>query len=69
MLRLVWDWQVREDRRQVRIACVLLGSLTPFLAVSGTVMTDMALALTLVLTMHGSWPGLYGAGGIRRREG
>lgn len=69
VLWLVWDWQAREDRRQARIACVLLGSSALFFVASGAVMTDMALALALVLTMRGFWLGLHGAEGIRRREG
>lgn len=69
VLWLVWDWQAREDRRQARIACVLLGSSALFFVASGAVMTDMALALALVLAMRGFWLGLHGAEGIRRREG
>ncbi|MFO5999447.1 ArnT family glycosyltransferase, partial [Pseudomonas aeruginosa] len=69
VLWLVWDWQAREDRRQARIACVLLGSSALFFVASGAVMTDMALALALVLTMRGFWLGLHGAEGVRRREG
>lgn len=61
VLWLVWDWQAREDRRQARIACVLLGSSALFFVASGAVMTDMALALALVLAMRGFWLGLHGA--------
>lgn len=63
VLWLVWDWQAREDRRQARIACVLLGSSALFFVASGAVMTDMALALALVLAMRGFWLGLHGAEG------
>ncbi len=69
VLWLVWDWQAREDRRQAWIACVLLGCSALFFVASGAVMTDMALALALVLAMRGFWLGLHGAEGIRRREG
>jgi 4-amino-4-deoxy-L-arabinose transferase-like glycosyltransferase len=71
---LVWDWSARRSRLTQRsrqeawyTAALLAGSAVFFIA-AGAVMTDMALALGVTLTMRGFWLGLHGTDAERRRE-
>lgn len=65
---ITWSWLARRSRREGLHALALMtGSVLVFVS-SGAVMTDMALALGMMLVMRGFWLALHGTPAERRRE-
>jgi 4-amino-4-deoxy-L-arabinose transferase-like glycosyltransferase len=65
---ITWSWLARRSRREAHFALALMtGSVLVFVA-SGAVMTDMALALGMMLVMRGFWLALHGTPAERHRE-
>lgn len=69
VLALVGSWARYRSARESWLAVALLSGAALFFIAAGAVMTDMALAVGLMLTMRGFWFGLYGEPSVRRREG
>lgn len=68
VLLLLWSW-ARDYGRTVAIYSIaLLAGALLFIGTAGGVMTDMTLAIGVVLVMRGFWLGLHGATAARRRE-
>lgn len=65
---VVWDWLAPRSRREAIIAIAILAGSTLFYAATGTVMTDMVLALGMTLAMRGFWLALHGEPEHRARE-
>lgn len=65
MLWLLWDWLRARGAREAQYAVTLLAGTALFYIAAGAVMTDMTLALGLLLVLRGFWNALHGA----RREG
>ena len=65
---LAWSWLARRSRREAIYALALITGSELFLASAGMVMTDMALALGMVLTMRGFWLAIHGTAAERQRE-
>lgn len=68
LLWVVWDWAARRSRREAAVAVALAAGSALFFAMSGAVMTDMALALGMTLAMRGFWLALDESGAAQRRE-
>ena len=68
-LWLLWDWLRRRSPREAQFATVLLAGAALFYGSAGAVMTDMTLALGLLLAMRGFWQGLHGEPALRKQEG
>ena len=66
---LLWSWADRRSRREAAYAVALTAGSALFFATTGAVMTDMALALGLMMAMRGFWLALHETGPTRRREG
>lgn len=66
MLWLLWDWLRARCAREAQYAVTLLAGTALFYIAAGAVMTDITLALGLLLVLRGFWNALHGA---RRREG
>ena len=67
-LGLVWDLGRRRSPRQAVLAVALLAGSLIYLVCSGVVMTDMALAVALLLALRGFWLTVAGDARERRRE-
>ena len=65
---ITWNWLARRSRREALFALALTTGSVLFFVASGAVMTDMALALGMMLVMRGFWLALLGAPSERRRE-
>lgn len=65
---IVWDWLAPRSRREARFALAIMAGSTLFYAATGTVMTDMVLALGMTLAMRGFWLALHGRPEKRVRE-
>jgi 4-amino-4-deoxy-L-arabinose transferase-like glycosyltransferase len=68
VIALVADWLRRSDPRQALLASALLAGSLLFFVSAGAVMTDMSMAVGIVMAMRGFWLGLHGAPAERRRE-
>lgn len=68
VLAVLWDWARRRSRREAACAVALTAGSALFLATTGAVMTDIALALGLTLAMRGFWLALQETGAGRWRE-
>lgn len=69
VLWLLWDWLRQRSPREAQFATVLLTGAALFYISAGAVMTDMALAVGLLLAMRGFWQGLHGEPARRKQEG
>ena len=69
ILWLLWDWLRRDDTRTAQYAAALLAGAVLFYVAAGAVMTDMALALGLMLVLRGFWRALHAPPPTARREG
>ncbi|MGH8250096.1 MAG: ArnT family glycosyltransferase [Steroidobacteraceae bacterium] len=65
---IAWDWLAQRSHRVAVLAIAILTGSTLFFAATGTVMTDMVLALGMMLAMRGFWLALHGTPAKRRRE-
>ncbi len=68
LLAVLWDWARRRSRREAACAVALTAGSALFLAMTGAVMTDMALALGLTMAMRGFWLAMLETGAARWRE-
>ncbi len=57
---LVWDWMRNRSPREALYAVAILSGGALFFIASGAVMTDMALAVGMILAMRGFWLGMHG---------
>lgn len=69
ILWLLWDWLRRDGERAAQYAVTLLAGAALFYIAAGAVMTDMALALGLMLVLRGFWRALHAPPPAARREG
>jgi 4-amino-4-deoxy-L-arabinose transferase-like glycosyltransferase len=65
---LVWDWQAQRSKHEAACAVALLAGSVLFFLLSGTVMTDLSLAVGLMLVMRGFWLAVNGPPERRWRE-
>jgi 4-amino-4-deoxy-L-arabinose transferase-like glycosyltransferase len=65
---LAWSWQAQRSKREAAYAIALLAGSALFFLMSGTVMTDLSLALGLMLVMRGFWLAVNGPLDGRERE-
>lgn len=65
---LTWGLSAQRSRREALYALAVLAGSLLFFVSAGAVMTDMVLAIGVVLAMRGFWLGLHGAERVRRRE-
>jgi len=65
---IAWDWLARRSRREAFYALALMAGSVLFFVSAGAVMTDMALALGMMLIMRGFWQAMHGAPAERGRE-
>ena len=68
VLAVLWDWARRRSRREAACAVALTAGSALFLATTGAVMTDMALALGITMAMRGFWLAMPATGAARWRE-
>ncbi len=69
VLWLLWDWLRQRSPREAQFATVLLTGAALFYVSAGAVMTDMTLAVGLLLAMRGFWQGLHGEPARRKGAG
>jgi len=69
ILWLLWDWLRQRSAREAQFATVLLAGAALFYVAAGAVMTDMALAVGLMLALRGFWRALRDPLAPSRREG
>lgn len=69
ILGLLWDWRRRDGARAAQYAVTLLAGAVLFYIAAGAVMTDMALALGLMLVLRGFWRALHVPPPAARCEG
>ena len=65
---VLWSWMNRRSRREAVYALAVIVGLGLFFVAAGTVMTDMAFALGLTMTMRGFWLTLHDSADKRGRE-
>jgi 4-amino-4-deoxy-L-arabinose transferase-like glycosyltransferase len=68
LLAVLWDWAKRRSPREAAFAVALTAGSALFFALSGAVMTDMALALGLTMAIRGFWLAMLETGAKRWRE-
>lgn len=69
VLWLLWDWLRERSPREAQLATVLLTGAALFYVSAGAVMTDMTLAVGLLMAMRGFWQGLHADLARRKQEG
>lgn len=66
---MVWRWTRSRSERWATLSISLLWGSGVFFVAAGAVMTDMALAFAVTVSMYGFWWMLHGSSADRRRNG